>query len=123
MFLERFYEQQRKSSNYAVAKRLSGKNFSLIKEVIIESISPSGFPSQLYSKASNPFKRYLFHNLADGKKAYENFINNKEMDCQKLNAYINWLVYPLAAYYYSNNKKLDKDFIKAVTKIIKKRAI
>ncbi|KKQ18580.1 MAG: hypothetical protein US31_C0003G0009 [Berkelbacteria bacterium GW2011_GWA1_36_9] len=110
------------SPNCAVAKRLSGKNFSLVKELIIESISPFGFPSQLYSKASNPLKRYLLHNLADGKKAYENFIKNKKTDCQKLDAYLNWLVYPLAACYFLNNKKLDREFIKAVTKIIKKRA-
>jgi len=109
-----------KSPNYAVAKKLSGKNFPLIKEVIIESVSPLGFPSQLYSKASNPFKWYLLHNLADGKTAYENFIKNKEADRRKLNAYVNWLVYPLMAQYYSDNKKLDREFIKVIAEVIKK---
>ncbi len=108
------------SSNYLTAKKLSGDNLSLVKEILINSISPSGFPAQKYSKASNPFKRFLFHNLADGFDAYENFINNKKANKQKLSAYVGWLIYPLAAYYYANNKKLDKKFIKAVAEIIKK---
>ena len=108
------------SSNYEVAKKLSGNNFSLIKEIIIDSVSPSGFPAQKYSKTSNPFKRFLFHNLADGFNAYENFINNKEVDKQKLSAYASWLIYPLTAHYYANNKKLDKKFIKTIAEIIKK---
>jgi hypothetical protein len=108
------------SLNYSTAKKLSGDNLSLVKEILIDSIFPSGFPAQKYSKASNPFKRFLFHNLADGLKAYENFINNKEADKQKLSVHITWLIYPLTSYYYANNKKLDKKFIEAVIKIIKK---
>ncbi len=109
------------SSNYSIAKKFSGDNLSLVKEILIDSISPSGFPAQKYSKASNPFKRFLFHNLADGFKAHENFINNKEFDKQKLSAYVSWLVYPLTAYYYANDKKLDREFIKTITETIKKR--
>ena len=108
---------------YTIAKKLSGNNFSLIKEIIIDSVSPLGFPAQKYSKVSNPFKRFLFHNLADGFKAHENFVNNKEVDKQKLSVYVNWLIYPLVAKYYLENKKLDADFIKAIVKVIKKRAI
>jgi len=108
------------SSNYEIVKKLFGDNFPMIKEILIDSISPSGFPAQKYSKASNPFKRFLFHNLADGLKAYENFISNKEVDRQKLSVYISWLIYPLVSYYYVNNKILDKKFIEAVFKIIKK---
>ncbi|MFH1643587.1 MAG: hypothetical protein ABIA74_00195 [bacterium] len=108
------------SANYLTAKKLSGDNLPLVKEILIDSISPSGFPAQKYSKASNPFKRFLFNNLADGFKAYENFINNKEADKQKLSAYVGWLIYPLATYYYANDKKLDKKFIKAIAEIIKK---
>ena len=108
------------SSNYSMVKKLSGNNLSLVKEILIDSISPSGFPAQKYSKASNPFKRFLFNNLADGFKAYENFINNKEVNKQKLSAYVSWLIYPLAAYYYANDKKLDKKFIKTIAEIIKK---
>jgi len=108
------------SSNYLTAKKLSGDNLPLVKEILIDSISPSGFPAQKYSKASNPLKRFLFNNLADGFKAYENFINNKEADKQKLSAYVSWFIYPLVAYYYANDKKLDKKFIKAIAEIIKK---
>lgn len=107
--------------NYKITKKLSGDNFSLIKEIIIDSVSPLGFPAQKYSKASNPFKRFLFYNLADGFKSYKNFINNKKNDNQKLSAYIGWLIYPLAAYYYSNNNTLDIKFIKTIIEIIKKR--
>lgn len=109
------------SSNYSIVKKLSGDNLSLVKEILIDGISPSGFPAQKYSKASNPFKRFLFHNLADGLKAYENFINNKEADKQKLSAYVSWLIYPLMAYYYAGDKKLDRKFIKTITETIKKR--
>jgi hypothetical protein len=109
------------SSSFKIAKKLSGDTFFLTKEIIIGSISPSGFPAQKYSKDSNPFKRFLFHNLADGLKAYEDFVNNKEVDRQKLSAYVSWLIYPLMAYYYAGEKKLDKKFIKTITEIIKKR--
>lgn len=108
-------------SNFKIVKKLSGDNFPLIKEILIDSVSPSGFPAQKYSKDSNPFKRFLFHNLADGFKAYENFINNKEVDEQKLSAYVGWLIYPLMAHYYTDDKKLDKEFIKTITETIKKR--
>ena len=111
------------SPNYKTAEKLSGNNFPLIKEILIDSVSPSGFPAQKYSNASNPFKRFLFYNLADGFKSYENFINNKKADKQKLSAYLSWLIYPLMAHYYVNNKKLDKKFIETVAGIIKKRAI
>ncbi len=110
------------NSNYATGKKLSGKNFSLIKEVIIDSISPSGFPSQLYSKNSDPFKWYLLHNIANGKESFESFKNNGKTDYQKLKAYMVWLIYPLVALYFLKKKKLDSEFIKAVIRVIKKRA-
>lgn len=89
-----------KNPNYTVAKKLSGKYFDLINEVIIESVAPSGFPAQKYAKASNPFKRFLFHNLADGYKAYENFVNSRKFNFKKLNVYVSWHIYPLMSYYY-----------------------
>lgn len=109
-----------KNLNYTVAKKLSGKHFNLINEIIIESVAPSGFPAQKYAKASNPFKRFLFHNLADGYKAHENFVNDRKSDIKKLTSYLSWNIYPLAAYYYMHNKKIDKKFIKTVTDVIKK---
>lgn len=110
-----------KNPNYKIIKKFSGKNFDLTKEIIVESVSPSGFPAQKYSRASNPFKRFLFHNLADGYKAYENFVYGKKSNFKKLNVYVNWHIYPLMSYYYLNNKKIDKKFIKIVMNIIKKR--
>ena len=110
-----------KNPNYTVAKKLSGKHFDLIKEAIIDSVAPSGFGAQKYAKASNPFKRFLFHNLADGYKAYENFVNGRKSNFKKLHVYVSWHMYPLMSYYYLNNKKIDKKFIKIVTDIIKRR--
>ncbi len=110
-----------KNLNYKITKKLSGKNFELIKEVIIDCISPSGFPAQKYAKASNPFKRFLFHNLADGYKAYKNFVNSRKSNVKKLNVYVSWHMYPLMSYYYLHNKKIDKKFVNIVTNIIKKR--
>lgn len=110
-----------KNLNYKITKKLSGKNFDLIKEVIIDSVAPSGFPAQKYAKASNPFKRFLFHNLADGYNAYENFVNGRKSNFKNLNVYVSWHIYPLMSYYYLNNKKIDKKFIKIVTNIIKRR--
>lgn len=109
-----------KNPIYQKVKKISGSNFELIKEIIIESVSPSGFPAQKYAKASNPFKRFLFHNLADGYKQYEKVVKGKKPDFQKLHAYINWRIYPLMSYYYLHNKKIDKNFIRSVTDIIKK---
>ncbi len=111
-----------KNSNYKITQRIFGNNFPMVKELLIDSISPLGFPAQKYSKASNPFKRFLFNNLSDGFKAYENFISNKKADRQKLSAYVGWLIYPLVSYYYTNNKKLDKKFIKTIAEIIKKQS-
>lgn len=112
-----------KNINYTVVKKISGKYFDLIKEIIVESVSPSGFPAQKYSKTSNPFKRFLFHNLADGYKEYESFIRGRKLNFnfKKLNVYVSWIVYPLMSYYYLNNKKIDKKFIKIITDIIRKR--
>lgn len=111
-----------KNPNYIVAKKLSGKYFDLINEIIVESVSPSGFPAQKYAMASNPFKRFLFHNLADGYRAHENFVNDRKSDIKKLNVYVSWRIYPIASYYYLYNKKIDKKFIKIITDIIKRRS-
>ncbi|MEK7120582.1 MAG: hypothetical protein AAB840_00640 [Patescibacteria group bacterium] len=110
-----------KNQNYKITEKLSGKNFDLIKEVIINSVAPSGFPAQKYAKASNPFKRFLFHNLADGYKAYENLVSGKKSDIKKLTSYLSWNLYPLAAYYYIYNKKIDKNFITTLINATKRR--
>ncbi len=110
-----------KNPNYKITEKLSGKNFGWLKEIIIDSITPSGFPAQKYAKASNPFKRFLFHNLADGYKAYENLVSGRKSDIKKLTSYVSWNLYPLAAYYYIHNKKIDEKFIKTVINATKKR--
>jgi hypothetical protein len=109
-----------KNKNYSFAKKLYKSNFPLAKEVIIDSISPSGFPAQIYSKASNPFKWFLLHNLADGMEEYENFSKIENANFQKLKAYIVWLNYSLTASYFSKNKKFDKNFAEKVNETIKK---
>jgi len=109
-----------KNPNYSYAQDLSRDSFSLLKEVIIDSVSPSGFPAQIYSKASNPSKWYLLHNLAEGQKEYRNFTKIENANFQKLKAYIVWLNLSLTALYFSENKKIDKEFIKQVFEIIKK---
>ena len=91
-----------KNNFYLMAKKISGKKFELIKEIIIDSIAPAGFVSQLRARASNPFKWFFSEGLAD----------------KKSKAYINWFIYPLSAKYFFGKKKLDKNFIKEVLRIL-----
>lgn len=104
-------------------KKFRQNHFLLIKEMIIESIAPFGYPCQLYSKKTNPLFRFLLPNLQEGYQAYKNFLNNLKTDYSKLKLYLSWIIYPLTAYYFSNKKKLDRQFIKTIIKLIENKKL
>jgi len=104
--------------NFKHKKSVGRNSFSLVKETIIGSASPFGYPCQIYSDKVKPLFKFLLPNLSVGYQTYKNFQNGRQADYRKLNFYLNWLTYPLAADYFSNNRKIDRHFIEEIIKLI-----
>lgn len=104
--------------NFKHKKSVGRDSFSLVKERIVESIAPFGYPCQIYSDKVKPLSEFLLPNLPVGYQAYKNFRSGRQADYRKLNYYLSWFTYPLVADYFYNNKKIDNQFIKEAIKSI-----
>ena len=105
---------------YKFSKNFATKNihFDVIKEAIVGSTSPFGYPCQFYSIKVKPINDFLMPKLSDEHLAYKNFKSGKKTNYNQLYFYLAWLSYPLLADYFSNNKQIDKNFVERVVSLI-----
>ncbi len=115
------------SKQYQIARKLTKSHlptkindfpsFLIIKEVLIGSWVPSGYPSQIYSNKLNPIKEFLLHNLRGSSELYQ---LNRRIEYNKLLLYLIWSVYPLTVDYFHLGKRLDTYYLRQLINKIKK---
>ncbi len=88
----------------------------VMEELIIESLVPYGYLGQKYYK----FKPvpFLFSDLHLLGETYWKYLQKELVIARRWRKYFVWQLYPLLSYYFRENRKIDKNFIKIVIKII-----